>query len=120
MLRLASDANIHDGVIRGLSAIPGMDLIRIQDALPEGVSDPVILEWAAAERRVLITCDKKTMIGFAKERQRMKLDVPGLIVFNQKLPVRLAVEDIALIAECVAPAEIRDRLFIFVPLRSGS
>jgi hypothetical protein len=120
MLRLASDANVHDGILRGLLTIPGLDLTRVQDSLPEGVSDPTILEWAATEKRVLITCDRKTMIGFARERQRRKMDVPGLIVLCQRVPIGLAIADIALIAGCMRLEEIRERLCILVPLRSGS
>ncbi|QEH35105.1 hypothetical protein OJF2_36500 [Aquisphaera giovannonii] len=56
MLRLASDADVHGELIRGLRRRqPALDLIRVQDALPEGTPDPEVLAWAAAERRVLLT-----------------------------------------------------------------
>ena len=44
MLRLASDADVHGGVIRGLRRrLPEIDLVRAQDALPEGAPDPEVL-----------------------------------------------------------------------------
>ena len=69
MLRLASDADVHGDIIRGLRRrLPDIDLVRTQDALPEGTPDPEVLAWAAAENRVLITNDRNTMIKFACQR----------------------------------------------------
>ncbi len=54
MLRLASDADVHGEVIRGLRRrLPEIDLVRAQDALPEGTPDRAILAQAAAENRRL-------------------------------------------------------------------
>ncbi len=54
MLRLASDADVHGDIIRGLRRrLPNIDLARAQDALPEGTPDREILAWAAHENRVL-------------------------------------------------------------------
>ena len=71
MLRLASDADVHGDILDGLHRrLPEINLVRVQDALPEGTLDPEILAWAAAENRVLITNDRNTMIGFAKSAWR--------------------------------------------------
>ena len=44
MLRLASDADVHGDIIRGLRRrLPDIDLVRAQDALPEGTPDPEVL-----------------------------------------------------------------------------
>jgi hypothetical protein len=51
MLRLASDADVHGEILRGLRRrLPEIDLIRVQDALPEGTPDPEILAWAGRQR----------------------------------------------------------------------
>jgi hypothetical protein len=50
MLRLASDADVHGEIVRGLCRrLLELDLVRVQDALPEGTPDPEVLAWAAAE-----------------------------------------------------------------------
>ena len=50
MLRLASDADVHGDIIRGLRRrLPVIDLVRAQDALLEGTLDPDVLAWAATE-----------------------------------------------------------------------
>ena len=60
MLRLASDADVHGDIVRGLRRRrPEIDLVRAQDALPEGTSDPAVLAWAAGEKCV----DRFLLIG---------------------------------------------------------
>ena len=78
MLRLATDADVHGEIIRGLRRrSSAIDLLRAQDALPEGTPDPEVLAWAAAENRVLITNDRNTMVGFAYQRVAAADPVPG-------------------------------------------
>ncbi len=73
MLRLASDADVHGDILRGLRRrLPLIDLLRAQDALPKGTSDPEVLAWAAQQSRVLITNDRNTMIAL-----RMRLPGQG-------------------------------------------
>jgi hypothetical protein len=44
MLRLASDADVHGDIVRGLRRRqPDLDLVRAQDALPEGTPDREVL-----------------------------------------------------------------------------
>jgi hypothetical protein len=53
MLRLASEADVLGDIIRGLRRRRAdLDLVRAQDALPEGTADPEVLAWAAVENRV--------------------------------------------------------------------
>jgi len=62
MLRLASDADVHGEIIRGLRRRrPELNLMQAQDALPEGTPDPEVLAWAAAENRILVTNDRNTI-----------------------------------------------------------
>ncbi|HEV8058454.1 MAG TPA: DUF5615 family PIN-like protein [Gemmataceae bacterium] len=115
MLLLASDADVHGGIVKGLLRHPGLDLVRVQDALPEGTSDPDVLNWAAAGNRVLITNDRKTMIGFAYQRVGSKESMPGLIATINEQAIGRAIEDILVIAECMSEQEIRDQI-VYLPL----
>ena len=118
MLRLASDADVHGDIIRGLRRrLPVIDLVRAQDALAEGASDSTVLAWAAAENRVLITNDRNTMIGFACQRVAAGEPMPGLIVTNGEQSIGLAIDDILLIAEYMPEEEIRDQVVVFLPFR---
>ena len=118
MLRLASDADVHGEIIRGLRRrLPEIDLVRVQDVLPEGTPDPQVLALVAAENRVLITNDRNTMLGFVYQRVAAGELVPGLIVTTNEQSIGSALADIVLLAEHMPEEEIRDQVVVFLPLR---
>lgn len=118
MLRLASDADVHGDIVRGLRRrVPDIDLVRVQDALPVGTPDPTVLAWAAADNRVLITNDRNTMVGFAYQRRSSGELLPGVIVTTSDQSIGEAIDDILLIAEYMPEDEIRDQVVVFLPLR---
>jgi len=118
MLRPAGDADVNGEIIRGLRRrLPELDLVRVQDALPEGTPDPEVLAWAAAENRVLITNDRNTMVGFAYRRVAAGEPLPGLIVTTNEQSIGMAIEDILLIAECMPDEEIANQVVVFLPFR---
>src|SRR5262245_5006130 len=118
MLRLASDADVHGDIIRGLRRrAPDIDLVRVQDALPEGTPDPEVLTWTAAQDRVLITNDRNTMVGFAYQRVAAGEPVVGVIATTNDQSIGSAINDILLIAECMPEEEVRDQVVVFLPSR---
>ena len=117
MLRLASDADVHGEIIRGLRRRqPELDLVRVQDALPEGTPDPGVLAWAAAEDRILVTNDRNTMVGLAYLRVAAGEPVPGLIVTTNDQSIGAAIDDILLVAETMPEERIRDQVVVFLPV----
>jgi len=62
MIGLAFDENFNRDVLRGLlRRNPRLDVIHIQEAGLARAEDPVILEWAAQQGRVLISNDVSTI-----------------------------------------------------------
>ena len=119
MLRLASDADVHGEILNGLRRrLPEINLVRVQDALPERTPDLQVLAWAAAENRVLITNDRNTMIGFAYQRLAAGALVPGLITTTNEQSIGSAIEDILLIAEYMPEEEIRNQVVVYLPFRA--
>jgi hypothetical protein len=120
MLKLASDGDVHGLVVAHLHEYGGCDLVRVQDALPEGTLDPDVLEWAAGEGRILLTNDRRTMIAYASERVRSGKAMPGLIVMppHHWEYAGQAWWDVYLIASVCLPEELRDRI-VFLPLKPG-
>lgn len=118
MLRLATDADVHGDITRGLQRrLPAIDLVRVQDILPEGTLDPDVLTWVASEDRVLITNDRSTMIGFAWDRVSSGEPMPGMVITSNEQSIGATVDDLALIAECVSEEEMRQRAVVYLPLR---
>ena len=117
MLRLLADENLHSAITRGLlRANPALDLVRAQDVDLSGVDDPAILSWAADEGRVLVTHDAETVIGFAYDRVRGGLPMPGIIEVRQDVPIGKAIEDLLLLAACSDAGEWEGQV-LYVPLR---
>jgi hypothetical protein len=106
MLLLAADENFNNDIVRGLlRRNPRMDIVKIQDASLSGVSDRVVLEWAAREGRVLLTHDVSTMTAFAYDRVRAGLPMPGVFEVSRSIAVGAAIDDLLLLAELSLPGE---------------
>jgi len=106
MLRLAVDENFNNDVVRGaLRRQTTLDLVRVQDAGLAGADDPSVLEWAAKERRVLLSHDVSTLTRFAYERVEAGKPMPVLFEVGRSVPLRQAIEDILLLAECSSEGE---------------
>jgi hypothetical protein len=119
MLRLATDEDFNNRILRGLlRRQPTLDVMRVQDALgrEERHDDRLILAWLAAEQRILLTHDVTTMRPFAEERVAAGLAMPGVIEVNQFLPIGQAIEEILLLDECSLEGEWEGRI-LFLPLR---
>jgi hypothetical protein len=81
VIKLASDENFDGDILRGLlRRLPGLDVVRVQDADLAGTPDPVILAWAAGGERILLTHDRDTMPNFAYERVRAGQPMPGVFL----------------------------------------
>ena len=112
MLLLVSDENFNINIVRGLlRRNPDLDIVRVQDVGLRGEEDPVILDWAAQEGRILLTHDATTMAHFAYERVRAGKTMPGVIEVPDDLPI----EDILLIAEYSDKDEWEGRV-VYLPL----
>lgn len=117
MLRLATDEDFNNRILRGLlRRMPELDIARVQDVGLKGKSDAEVLEWAAREGRVLFTHDVTTMKRYVDERVAAGLPMPGVFEVSQQTPIALAIEDILLLAECSLEGEWESQL-IFLPLR---
>jgi len=57
-----------------------INVVRVQDAGLIGATDASILDWAAANRRVVLTHDRRTMPSFAWQRMASGLPMSGVVV----------------------------------------
>lgn len=116
MLRLVSDEDVHEDLIRGLRRRePTLDVVRALDVGLAHTPDPIILAWAANEERILITGDLNTMVGFAWARVQSAQPMPGVLALLENKAVGRVIDDILLVALCYAPEEIKDQV-LFIPL----
>lgn len=117
MIRLAFDENFNNDVLRGLRRRnPTLDVVRVQDAGLSSLDDPAVLAWAAAEGRVLVSHDVATLTAYAYARVEAGLPMPGLIEAGPSVPIREAIADLLLIAECSLVGEWEGQVR-YLPLR---
>ena len=106
MLRFVADEDFTRAIVRGvLRARPDIDLVRVQDVGLRTQDDAVVLEWAAQEKRVLLTHDAQTMPSQAYERVQNAFLMPGVFVVPQDEAIGRIIEDLILLAECSSEDE---------------
>jgi predicted nuclease of predicted toxin-antitoxin system len=116
-MRFAADENLNGAIVRGLlRRRPDFDIIRVQDTDLTGEDDPLLLEWAAQENRILLTHDVNTLIGFAYERVRAGLPMTGVLIVDEAAQLGMVIEDLLLINECSLPNEWENQVH-YLPLR---
>lgn len=62
-----------------------MVCILARDAGMAKSPDPLLLEYAAAEGLIVLSHDRNTLVGFARDRIAHGLPMPGLFVSPQSL-----------------------------------
>jgi predicted nuclease of predicted toxin-antitoxin system len=114
VLKLVSDENFDGAILRGLyRRRPELDIVRVQDVGLNATSDPQILEWAAAEARILLTHDRDTMPDFAYDRVRAGQAMPGVFLVSDQMPIGQAIDEILLAVECLTQEECKDFVRFF-------
>jgi hypothetical protein len=90
-------------------------VVTVQEADLRAAQDPNILEWAAAERRVLLTHDVNTVTKYAWARVREGLSMPGVIAAPSKESVGAVVEDLLLVVAIHEPGDLEGQI-LYLPL----
>ncbi|SRR6266545_2591 len=117
MLRLLADENLNNNIVRALQLRePALDIVRVQDVGLVGQDDPTILEWAAKERRLLVTHDVSTMTRYAYERVAADTPMPGVIEVEMGAPIGVVIEDLLLLVAASDEGEWEGQIR-YVPLR---
>jgi len=116
MVPLLLDENLNHRILRGLlRAIPHLDHTLTAKAGLKGAEDPAVLDFAAKEKRVLVTHDLRTIPKHAYERVKAGLPMPGIIAVPDDMAIGRAIDDLTIIVECAEPSEFQS-LVIYLPL----
>ena len=99
MLCVLSDEDLRGGIVAGLLLhFPAIDLVRAQDVGLMGTPDPIILEYAASQNRVIVTHDRNTMTAHARDRMDQGRHMAGLIVLDQFINLSKAIQEVGTLA----------------------
>ena len=116
-MRFLADENFDNDILRGvLRENSDFDVIRAQDTEVYGADDPAVLAWAAKEHRILLTHDVNTMVGYAYDRIRAGLPMPGVIEIGDQVPIGRAIAELLLIDGASDTSEWENKV-TYLPLR---
>lgn len=117
MLKFVADENFNNELVRGLRRrLPSIDLVRLQDEGLTGVPDPEVLDWCAAQKRLLLTHDANTMPSHLLERLEQGQTGAAVLIVRGPYSQGQIIDDLILIATCSDLSEYLDRC-TYLPLR---
>ena len=101
MLRILIDNDLDQDILRGLiQRVPDLDAVTAIEVGLSATPDPELLAWAAAEGRVIVTRDYRTMPVHAGNRLAAGETIAGLIVVSRRLSIRRVINDQEMIVSC--------------------
>lgn len=116
-MRFLADENFNGKLLAGLlAALPELDIVRVQDTTRYASPDPELLAWAADEERVLLTHDVQTIAGYAYDRVRQGLRMPGIIEVRLTRGLGSAIDELVLMIGASTPDEFEDQVR-YIPIR---
>jgi hypothetical protein len=116
VLRLLADENFNGRILRALRRqIPDLDVVRAQDTPLTGADDQTLLKFAADEGRILLTHDVETLVGYAWERVRSGMAMPGVIAALTNRSIGQVIEDLEILLLASRPEEFEAQI-LFLPL----
>jgi len=116
-IAFVADENFNNELVRGLRRrLPSVDLVRLQDEGLTGAPDPEVLNWCAAQQRLLLTHDASTMPHHLVERLAQGRTGAAVLIVRGPYSQGQIIEDLVLIATCSDLSEYLDRC-TYLPLR---
>lgn len=116
MLRYLADEDFDNRILRAFQRTePSLDWVRVQNVGLSGCQDEQILQFAAVNRRVVLTRDVSTMTAAAYRRVQQAESMPGLIVVPHRVAIGQAVEELIFLAKESATDEWTGQV-LYLPL----
>ncbi len=114
MISFLVDQNFNEHIVDGLvRRQANLDCVHVRDIGLAAAPDPTILNWAAAEGRVLLTHDRRTIPPFAYARVLAGLPMPGVFLVAGDMPVGQAIDELLIAIQCLSPEECEDIVTYF-------
>ena len=111
-IRFQADNDLKYGIVKAVRRRePTMDFVSAQDAGLDGVPDAVLLDRAAAEGRVLVTHDRRTMIDHFRDHVAGGKSSPGLLIVSQGSAISDVVDALLYVWALADPADLRDQIY---------
>jgi predicted nuclease of predicted toxin-antitoxin system len=114
--RFLADHDFRDRILRGLKKRePSVDLVRVREVGLERAPDDQILEYAAAENRIVLSHDVNTMSAAAIARINTGEPMWGLILAIQAAKPSTIIDDVLLFWTVYEADDLRNEIH-YLPL----
>ena len=111
MIRLLTDENIDNNIMRGLARrLPQLDFVSVRDVGLAGSPDLAVLKWAANEQRVILTHDRKTMVRDANQLVAQGEPMAGVIFVPDQLEIGRAINELEMVLGTSTESNMRDNV----------
>jgi len=115
MFRLLVDENLDQRILRGLQLrVPNVEYSIVQETPLAGAQDSALLKWAAENRHVLVTLDRRTMLKAFNHQMRAGRRSAGLVIVRRGASLPAVIEDMDSLPQCSSEEELENQV-IFNP-----
>jgi hypothetical protein len=95
------DQDLDHVILRGLLLrVPSLDVVTAYQAGLSDLADPDLLSWAAEQKRIVVTHDRRTMPYHAAVRIHSGESIAGVIIISRRLSIRHVIDDLEIIVSC--------------------
>jgi len=110
-IRFLADEDRHDAIVSGTRLRePAIDFLSIHETGLEGAPDPIVLDFAAQEARVIVSHDVSTMPVHFAQRMREGRRSPGLLLASQDNRIGEVIDSLVLVWSASWPSELENRI----------
>ena len=111
-IRFQADSDLKFALVEAVRRQePTIDFASAQEARLDGLSDPELLDRVAAEGRVLVSHDRRTMLNHFRNHLAAGKSSPGLLVVSQGAPIGVVAEAIVVLWAVTRPGELTNQAY---------
>jgi hypothetical protein len=115
-LKFWIDQNMSRAILVALQqAYPEHEFVYVRETEYNDAPDETLLEEAAKQGIIIITHDKRTLVGFAYDRIRAGLPMPGVIAVKQLTSIGVAIRHLVFLIGAGESSDF-DKLVWHIPL----
>ncbi len=101
MLKLVIDQDFDHDILRGvLRRLPELDFVTALEAGLSETEDQQLLLWASANKRILLTHDRKTMPKRFAALLDKGSNLTGVFIVPRRLPIGHEIDELEIIISC--------------------
>jgi hypothetical protein len=120
-LRFQADNDLRFAIVRAVRRQePAIDFASAQEAGLDGLGDQELLERIAAEGRILVSHDRRTMLNHFRDRLVAGKSSPGLLVVGQRTSISAVAEAIVTLWAVARPEELTNQAYHLPSLKNHS